>query len=381
MLSRNKAEDIELYILTTFSFSTWNIKEPEKIRELDVAYEQAYGIRIIRNRHLFARGEKIWIKDLLKTLRQIKPDVVYSHGVEYLSFMRLVLSQGARRRTRLVTDTHSLPQFTSGSLFRRAYYFFIRQVIARSVNRNRILTFYTAEENYRLLTGLYGISKDLVKPFLIGADLTTFHYDPKAREEIRLAHKLGKEDILILFTGRLCLAKGPHLLTRALGSLTAEWPGKLHVLMIGFPDESYMKTFSQEFAPSGKYGLSILPPVPARRLRDYFSAADFAVYPTETTLSSLESQACRCPVIMEDNPTNRERCREGGLLYRPSDPADLAGKIRTLITDPVLREKLAHAGSRHIEQRYNYLENIRSMEQELRNQADKARPHDEESEK
>jgi glycosyltransferase involved in cell wall biosynthesis len=365
VLSKNKGPGIELYIVTSDSLSVWNITDPGQIFRMDREYEEKYHIRIIRNHVLFAKGEKVWVRGLLRTVRAIGPDVVYSHGVEYISFFRFLLNPGFTKRYALVTDTHSLPQFATGSLFRKVFYTFMRKVIVPAINRKNIITFNTAEENYHLLHGIYGIRKEVIRPFLIGADLVTFYHDAGARNEIRKELNISESDLLVLFTGRLCDAKAPHQIPFALRLLVNDVPCKIHLLLIGFRDEDYMTRQRCLFDPGDGLRITILPPVPAVRIKDYFSAADVAVYPAESTLSSLEAQACRLPVIMEDNPTNRKRCDKGGLLFRPGDPSDLSAKLRQFILEPGLRKQLSEEGYEYMKKNYNYLENIRKMEQEL----------------
>jgi glycosyltransferase involved in cell wall biosynthesis len=365
VLSKNKGPGIELYIVTTDSLSVWNITDPAQIFRMDREYEEKYSIRIIRNPVLFEKGEKVWVRGLLRTVRAIGPDVVYSHGVEYISFFRFLLKPGFTRKYVLVTDTHSLPQFATGSLFRKVFYTFLRKIIVPAMNRRNIIAFYTAGENYHLLQDIYGIRKELIRPFLIGADLATFYYDPAVRKEIRQELRIADGDLLVLFTGRLCEAKAPHLIPPALREITEDVPFRIHLLLIGFRDDAYMARQSAQFDPKDGLAVTILPPVPAARIRDYFSASDVAVYPAESTLSSLEAQACRLPVIMEDNPTNRQRCSKGGLLFSPGDTSDLTAKLKRLILEPGLRKKLSEEGFEHISKEYNYLENIRKMEKEL----------------
>jgi glycosyltransferase involved in cell wall biosynthesis len=105
---------------------------------------------------------------------------------------------------------------------------------------------------------------------------------------------------------------------------------------------------------------------PSNELHEYYSAADFAVFPLESTLSSLECQACKLPVIMEDNPTNCQRIKMGGLTYISGNISDLSGKMQMLINDPILRKRLSKDGFDYVCQNYDYFKSLAQMEEVLR---------------
>ncbi len=163
----------------------------------------------------------------------------------------------------------------------------------------------------------------------------------------------------------MCIQKAPHLILEALEKIKAQLNIKTTVLFIGFQDENYMNKIFRPLI-SGKTNVIIEPALPSDMLFRYYSAADFAVFPLESTLSSLECQACRLPVIMQWNVTNEQRLRKGGLFYDKGNISDLADKILLLINDFSLRERLSEDGSSYVSQNYDYLKNLRQMENYLR---------------
>jgi glycosyltransferase involved in cell wall biosynthesis len=133
------------------------------------------------------------------------------------------------------------------------------------------------------------------------------------------------------------------------------------LLLIGFQDVSYVDNILKPLLESS-FRVIIEMAKPSYLLPGYFSAADLAVFPLESTLSSLECQACRLPVIMEDNPTNNQRVKMGGLLYEKGNFQDLEEKMVQLINDSSLRHRLSEAGYNYVSQNYDYLKNLRQME-------------------
>ncbi len=366
-IARNRAGDLEMTILTSTSLTPWQINDYRSVEKDDNIYREKYHVSIVRQRVLFETGEKLWIRNVIKEIRRLQPDVLYVHGIEYITFFRIILWYHftGKHTFRLFTDTHSLPVFSHGNLFRKFYYTFLRNVIIPLVNKYKITSFHTAEENLYLLEKIYGVRPEFIKPFLIGADLNAFKFSPGERSNIRKGYNIGSEDILIIYTGRMCIQKAPHLILEALEKIKAQLKIKITVLFIGFQEKDYMNKIFHPLM-SGKTNVIIEPALPSDMLFRYYSAADFAVFPLESTLSSLECQACRLPVIMQANVTNEKRLRKGGLLYEKGNIRDLADKLLLLINDCSLKERLSEEGLSYVSQNYNYLKNLRQMENYLR---------------
>ncbi|MDT3700869.1 MAG: glycosyltransferase family 1 protein [Thermincola sp.] len=61
-------------------------------------------------------------------------------------------------------------------------------------------------------------------------------------------------------------------------------------------------------------------------------------------LPPLEAMACGCPVVVSKIPSLHERCGDAALYCNPANPADIAAKIKLIISDPRLRETLRSKG-------------------------------------
>lgn len=369
-IAKNKDFDLNLIILTSKSLKPWGIIDFKQVEAEDIRYRDILHVSIIRKEVLFEFGEKLWLKNVVKEINIIKPEVVYVHGIEYLTFIRIILWYSFKRDKNfaLFTDTHSLPVFTQGNLFRKVYYTFLSKLIIPLVNKYHIKTFYTAEENRFLLEKIYGVTPSLILPFLIGADLKTFIFNPEERIAKRSHLNICENEVLIVFTGRICIQKGPHLILEVLHGLKAKLTRPVSILLIGFQEVSYVEKKLKPLIESS-FRVFIEMAKPSYLLPAYFSAADFAVFPLENTLSSLECQACRLPVLMEDNPTNHQRAKMGGLLYEKGNITDMGVKMLQLINDSSLRHRLSEDGYTYVSKNYDYLRNLRQMEDILREHA------------
>jgi len=87
-----------------------------------------------------------------------------------------------------------------------------------------------------------------------------------------------------------------------------------------------------------------------RELRTLYEHAVCFVFPSLYEgfgLPPLEAMACGCPVIVSHAASLPEVCGDAALYCDPTDAADIAAKIRRVIDEPALAERLRRRGIAH----------------------------------
>jgi glycosyltransferase involved in cell wall biosynthesis len=85
----------------------------------------------------------------------------------------------------------------------------------------------------------------------------------------------------------------------------------------------------------------------------------------------LEAMACAKPVVAADTGGTREAVDEGrtGFVVPPRAPAALSARLRTLLRDPDLRDRMGRCGRRRAEALFgldrNTLRTVRAYEEVL----------------
>ena len=363
-LSRYHSSEDEFIIITSTSLSIWNVENDEALLQRDREFEKKYKVSIIRLPAFFARGDKsfVWIRQLTNKLLSLNPDVVYVHCIESFSSARVFLRRKIGNKCQIVTDTHSLYNQFRTSLKFKIYMLLLKKFVVKNINRNSYSVFYTAEENRQILSEVYEIRRDLIFPGLIGTDLDLFKYDEKEAEKKLKELSISQGKTTILYTGKINNIKKPHLLLEAIKLIENKISEELTILFVGSVDQEYYDQHCKIRFKNSLIQTIFHPMVPNNKLYIYYSLASFAVFPRHNTLSSLDAQACRLPIIMESDQTNDVRLKMGGLTFRPGETNDLADKILMLIEDPDLREKLSMGGYEFIKENYDYRKIILNME-------------------
>lgn len=201
------------------------------------------------------------------------------------------------------------------------------------------------DQRHRLLEVPNGVDTDLFRPGLDAACL-------------RERYGLAESDRVILFVGCLDRAhyfKGVSILLRALTRLPAN---NIKALIVGDGDlkESYMRQ-------AGRLGLGnrvqFCGHVRQDELPAHYAVADCLVLPSTGPgeafgLVLLEAMACSKPVIASALPGVRAVVSDGGdgLLVQPGSADDLAIKIRLLLDDRELCQRLGAQGRRKVVAHY-----------------------------
>lgn len=103
--------------------------------------------------------------------------------------------------------------------------------------------------------------------------------------------------------------------------------------------------------------------VPAETLSVFYQAATVFAFPSLSEgfgLAPLEAMACGTPVIASDLPALVEAVGDAAELVNPDNVFDIARGLRTLLLDPVLRQRRSEEG-RHQAARFNWSNTARAV--------------------
>jgi len=170
-----------------------------------------------------------------------------------------------------------------------------------------------------------GIDRDLFRP-------------ERRSPEWRREQGLADGDVVVLFFGRLVLEKGIDIFVSAVRTLQDKAPVKALVVGAG-PAEDAFRSLPGTVLTGHLDGAAL-----ARAV----ASADIMLSPSTTETFGnvlLEAMACGLPVVSADAPNARTLLVDGntGMLCRPRDPGDYAGRMMPLVTSPRMRREMGAA--------------------------------------
>ena len=181
----------------------------------------------------------------------------------------------------------------------------------------------------------------------------------KIRKEYGLADK-G----MVLYVGRLVYHKGLEHLVRA--SMEVD---NAKFVIVGEGD--LRPKLERMIEQNNLHDKVVLAgKVPEAQLPQYYAAADVSVLPSVARLEAfgivtLEALASGIPAVVSNIPGVREVVEEGkdGLHAEPMNPTDLAEKIKTLLADPDMRQRMGEYGRKRVVEKFRYAGIAAQMEQ------------------
>ncbi len=295
--------------------------------------------RVLRPR--FMRGQPLYDWQLRRWLRRLLRvehfDVVHVHG------MRPARAVNGINLPRVFTN------HTSGFLKRLQASALRRKLSLRRIQHfERILA--PSEELVAATRTLgYHGPVDYIPN---GVDAERFHPGDSL---LRAQWQLPFDQPLIVMARRLVEKNGVRYFGEALALLGEE---KFSVVIAGDGAEK-----ENVLAPIRAAGLMdrvrVLGAIDNRQMPDIYRAADISVLPSlmeATSIAGLEAMACALPLVGTTVGGIPAIIDDGGngLLVAPRDPAALAEKLRVLIRDAGLRQRMGEQARRRVENEFSW---------------------------
>ncbi|TFH20894.1 MAG: glycosyltransferase, partial [Bacteroidia bacterium] len=360
--------DHSFSILCSDSSRLWTASDDwHDLQSSDEEFGKEFAVSVYRLPSALDRRSRqnLWLKGLIRSIRKLDPDILYVHTLESYSSIRILLSRKILSKYTVFFDTHTLlSQFQPGLKF-SIFKFFFQQLASKRIRRYGAKVFATVPENRMILEQEYGISADHILYSPIGTDLSMFRYDDNARKAGRQKEQIPENGILLLYTGKMNFRKNPHLILEAVELIRDRIDQPLYIYFVGAAEASYKNKFLEREFNQENIHFRLIPAVAVSELYTWYSMADFVVFPDENTLSALDAQACRLPVIMAADMTNAERLSRGGMTYTAGVLEDLSHKIMDMISDPEMRSRLGSQGETFVRSTYDYRKIVRDMESDL----------------
>ena len=167
----------------------------------------------------------------------------------------------------------------------------------------------------------------------------------------------------LIYVGRLVEKKGVATLVTAIHLLKNDFP-ELRLTIVGNgPEKPALEKLAADFGVNAQ--IDFAGSQPNENVPQYYQSAGIAVVPSIVAadgdqeglgLVAVEALGCGCVTIVSDLPALRDVVSDGenGLVFRATDATDLSEKIRHLLTNTALFERLGSAGRQSVVNRFDW---------------------------
>ena len=329
----------------------------DHIKEKDADYSRRYHVKILRiPAKSYVSGRVIFGQDLLNAVDNESPDIIYAHGNDTHTSIRLI-KWSVKRGIPVVSDSHMM-EAASNNCLRSLFRFYYRMMITPVIKKHQIPVIRTVDIDY--VERYYGIPLQQCPYISFGSDLEVFHPDEEMRKRIRKEIEIEEDVFVFLYAGKLDEAKGGLFLAKAIKDA---FPNneKLCFLIIGNSVGNYGGEVESCLRES-RNRIKRLPTQTYSNLARYYQAADAAVFPRQASLSFFDVQACGLPVVMEDGiDVNRARLScENGCLFESGSLHSFRNSLMQLYQLSAAEYmKMKHNAIQYVSKKYNYSDRCR----------------------
>lgn len=318
----------------------------------DKRFTEDYNVKIKRLNVIgYYSGRAFLSMNLYKVIESINPDIIYAHGNDSLTAMRIFLKYRNKNK-RIISDSHML-DIASSNKFRKIFYFMYRRIITPIIIKKKIKIIRTVDDTF--VNTRLGIPLNQCPILSFGSDLSIFHQDIDNRTIFRKNFGISKDDFIVVYAGKLDNTKGGLLLANSFLD-DFEINRKIVLVVIGNTFGDYGKEVEKLFAIS-KNKIIRFPTQKYIDLPIFFQAADVVVFPKQCSLTFFDAQACGLPAILEQSSINDDRVSFGnGLCFIPESKESLREKILYFAKLSEVDFELFKKNAREfIEENYDYM--------------------------
>jgi len=227
----------------------------------------------------------------------------------------------------------------------------IRVDLEGEIARCADLLVVSTEAEADALCGAYHVPRHRLSVVAPGVDLDVFRAQSKQQARLQLGHA---DHRLFVFAGRLEPLKGVDVILRAFAQLTADGDHPAARLLVlgedsGAGECARLQQLVRELGLAER--VEFRGSIPQSRLPTYYSAAEACLIPSYSEsfgLVGLEAQACGTAVIASNVAGLASIVRDGvtGFLVDGPDPAAYADRMRRILEEPGLGDRLGWRGQR-----------------------------------
>jgi glycosyltransferase involved in cell wall biosynthesis len=288
-------------------------------------------------------GDSRALLKLIRLARGFRPDIVHTHTAK-AGFLGRQAALAVSPRPAIVHTYHGHVLEGYFGAAKSLLYLQLERALARVSDCLTGVSQATVDDLVRL--GVAPPAKFRVLP--LGLDLDPLaEPDEGLRRESRGELRIGAEEILLVFVGRVVPIKRLDLLLGAL-ALARQAEPRLRLALVG--DGAERPGLERQAAELG-IAADVRFLGYRRELRPLFAAADIAVLSSDnegTPVSLIEAAAAGLPAVATDVGGVREVVgEETGTLVPRGDAPALAGALLAMAGDPGRRESCGRAARRH----------------------------------
>lgn len=308
----------------------------------------------------FHYKNRIVLRGLEPTLRELRPDIVHTWEHTHIDTLRLAKLQ-KKLNYKLFTANHSVKsvfplaqRWEHLNHFQKLPYRFLYEYTGRYVAQRIKKCFCVTSDAGEVAEQFMGVPHEKIKVTTLGVDTDLFKpISDEAKKNWRKTFNLPENELLCIYTGRMTARKKALLTAQAVKKLRDKGLA-INALFIGN---------GEQLTAIQALGFPTLPLQPYHELPKFYQMADVGVWAGEESTSQLDAVASGLCLVLTDHVKaynlvettgeNHARPRIVSRFFAQNDVEDLAKQLESLMSKSV-RQTLISKGVLEIQDKYSW---------------------------
>ena len=318
------------------------------------------------------------IKNVRKTIRAVKPDIIYIWNMGGLP--KIILDEIQRFNIPIIyhlSDYWLIHQEGEGTFLKNKFFKkrLIKNVLGFLLHKAKIIDWKLPEIKHASCS-CSALKRELIKRSLLSKNAMVIYEGipldifPKRDFD---KFDFNRQEIHLIYAGQLSQHKGLHTVILALSKLINERDYKnIHFSIVGRAVPGYLSYIKSLIDHNNLIDyVTFYEPVSREKLGSIFSEQDLFVFPSiweePWSLILLIAMACGLAVVSTQTGGSKEILRDGDncLTFTAGDKDNLANQIEKLITSSELRKKVSMNAQSQVRENFGIEKMVDKIEQLL----------------
>lgn len=318
------------------------------------------------------KSDRLALKKIKTIIQEFKPDIVHTHASK---------AGAIGRKAAFSCNVPVVLHTFHGHVF-HSYFGKIKTSIFKNIERylakrsTGIIAISSLQKNELCEEHKITTSKK-IEVIPLGFDLQKFQDNyPENRIDVRKEHDISEDTIAICITGRLAPVKDHFFFLDVIEELVTLTDRKIKIFIVG--DGELRTEINTRVGLLQKKGVNIVMTSWVFDISRFNAGMDIMCLTSKnegTPVSLIEAQASNLPVISTDvgGVSDIVSQNETGFIISRKDKREFVKKLKTLVEDDELRNKMKTKGWEHVHLKFSYKRLASDMEsyyKKLLNQLD-----------
>jgi glycosyltransferase involved in cell wall biosynthesis len=284
---------------------------------------------------------QLLLKGLKKKLKELKPDIVQAHEVSSLYTVQSIMYQKSLGY-QLFLDSHiSYKNLKPYRYYKKLYFRFLKYSFFPFYLKRIQKIFPITPEAKLILLKEFGIPKNKIEFIPLGVNCKRFVFDENERLKLRQKLHVEKDDIVGIYAGKLTPIKQIPFLINASEEKLKKYDN-IKLIILGNGPINHENEIKELVFNKGLTDKIIFHDfVKNDQLPNFYSAADFGVWPWGSSNTMLEAMSCSLPLILaQSEDTVHLLENNNGFFFKENNEKDFQNYLEILISNDELRKKM-----------------------------------------